>query len=262
MAITVAADGTLLVLDQINRRVQRWKDGKLVGSMPFGGDTVQDVVAGPEGRTVLLDRLADRNLQIYDPTGKLLNEVSLVGKGVPEGGGVTAVFADDNGVYVEREHGAVVRIADVNGHPDPARPELIGRPSRDGKLLLSAALADRGAGTVSLRAFDRKTSQPVWSTVVSLGAPILHVITLDSDTQGAVYLAASTGAETTTAPFHIVDEAIVVTRLTGGQQRGLLTLPPFATADETFRPITVADDGTLYVEYVGENGVEVRRYRF
>jgi hypothetical protein len=70
MAITVAADGTPWCSTVINRRVQRWKDGKLVGSMPFGGDTVQDVVA--EGRTVLLDRLADRNLQIYDPTGSSL----------------------------------------------------------------------------------------------------------------------------------------------------------------------------------------------
>ncbi len=262
MAVSVTPDGTLLVLDQINRRLQRWKDGKLVGSMPFGGDTVQDVVSGPEGRTVVLDRLGDRNLQIYDPTGKLMNEVSLVGKGVPEGGGITAVFADNDGVYVEREHGAVVRVSDVNGHPDPARPELIGRPSRDGKLLLSAALASRDAGTVSVRAFDRKTSQPVWSATVSLGAPILHVVTLDSDAHGAVYLAAVTGAETTVAPFHVVDEAIVVARLVGGQQRGLLKLPPFQTADETFRPITVADDGTLYVEYVGEEGVEVRRYRF
>ena len=262
MAVTVAPDGTLLVLDQINRRVQRWKDGKLVGSMPFGGDTVQDVVSGPEGRTVLLDRLGDRNVQIYDPGGKLMNEVALVGKGVPEGGGITAVFADEDGVYVEREHGAVVRIADVNGHPDPARPELLGRPSRDGKQLLSAALVDRAAGTVSVRAFDRKTSQPIWSATVALGAPILHNITLDSDRQGAVYLAAVTGAETTMAPFHVVDEAIAITRLVGGQQRGLMTLPPFQTADETFRPVTIADDGTIFVEYVGEQGVEVKRYRF
>ena len=70
---------------------------------------------------------------------------------------MTGVFADDKGVYVEREHTALVRIADGQGRSDPGREELPGRPTRDGRLFIAASIADRAGGLASVRAFDRAT---------------------------------------------------------------------------------------------------------
>src|SRR5206468_11932365 len=73
MALAVAG-GEVAVVDQINRRVERFKDGKLAATIPIGGDTVQDLAVAPGGRTVLLDRLVDGTVQIYGPDGKLENQ--------------------------------------------------------------------------------------------------------------------------------------------------------------------------------------------
>jgi hypothetical protein len=263
MALHAAPDGSLLVLDQVNSRVQRWKDGALVGSVPVHGDTAQDLAVLPNGAIALLDRLADRSVQIYSADGKLQNELTLEGPHVPEGGGVTALFADEGGIFVEREHGTVVRIADATGKADPARPEWVGRPSRDGVTLLSAAIADRKSGTILVRAFDRKTQAPRWSSIASMGAPLLHILTLEGDRQGRVYLAGAVGHESPAPPYELVDEQLVVVRLSpAGQQDGLLTLPPLSGPDETFRPVIVTDDGAVLVEQAGADGLEVRRYPF
>src|SRR5262245_34046261 len=58
MAIAASGTGDFVIVDQVNRRVQRYHQGKLAGSMLIGGDTVQDIALGAGGRTLLLDRLA------------------------------------------------------------------------------------------------------------------------------------------------------------------------------------------------------------
>jgi hypothetical protein len=202
-------------------------------------------------------------VQVWGADGKLANEVPLVGKGITEGGATTGVFADEQGIYVEREHGAVVRVAGADGTSDPERPELAGRPSRDGRLLLRAAIADRAAGTFVVQAFDRASGAAAWTRTLSVGAPILHLLLLDSDRRGLIYAAAATGRESTEPPYPILDETITVARLDEqGAPRGTLVLPPLPAADETFRPLCVDDDGAIYEMVPTADALEVVRYSF
>jgi len=263
MAVATGPGGQLAVVDQVNRRILRYRNGKLTGAVDLGGDTVQDLTLTRDGRLLVLDRLADANVQSYGPDGKLLDTLALTGRGVPEGGAVTGLFADDDGVYVERDHETVVRIADGSGRAEPARPEMLGRPSRDGHLLLSAAIADGNAGEILVRAVDRATGQPAWVEALRLGVPIVHIITLDSDRRGMIYLAVDVGHEAPTPPYPLVDERLVLARLgAGGIPRGQLEVPPLPAADESFRPVTVDDDGAVLVMAGGDNGLSVTRYVF
>ena len=45
MAILAGAVGEVSILDQVNRRVQRFKDGRALPPLSFGSDTVQDLIA-------------------------------------------------------------------------------------------------------------------------------------------------------------------------------------------------------------------------
>lgn len=263
MALYAGRAGELSILDQVNRRVERYKDGARTGGLAMGGDTLQDLAVGAEGRVALLDRFVDKSVQVYGADDKLQNEVGLAGPGVPEPGHVTGVFADDDGIYVEREHGSVVRIADGSGASDPARTELPGRPSRDGTLFLAAALLDRAAGTVVVRAFARATQKPAWERSLQLEAPVVQILMLDSDRQGRVYLAASIGHEDPRPPYKLIDESITAVRLgSGGVERGRLRLPPLPDVEESVRPLSIDDAGDLYVMAPRPEGLEVRRYRF
>jgi hypothetical protein len=77
------------------------------------------------------------------------------------------------------------------------------------------------------------------------------------------YLAVDVGHETGSPPFVLTDERILVARLgAGGAPRGMLEIPPLPTADESFRPITVDDDGAVYVMAAGDDGLAVTRYVF
>jgi hypothetical protein len=263
MAIGSGPDGELLILDQVNHRLERYRDGHRLPGIALGSDTAQDLAAGTAGRTVLLDRLVDRNLQVYGPDGALRNEVPLDGQQLPAAGLTTAVFADASGIYVEREHGMVVRVADADGNLDRPPEELAGRPTRDGQLLISAALLDPLRGEVTVRALQRASGQPAWTQTVRLGSPVLHLLLLDSDRQGRVYLAAATGHESPTPPYAIVDEAVVALQLgSGGIERSRLILPPLAAADETFRPLSIDDQGALLMMSSEPSGLVVTRYLF
>jgi len=264
MAIAPLADGTTAVLDQVNRRVVRWRDGKPVGTIALGGDTAQDVAAAAGGRTAVLDRLGDRVVQLYGADGQLENSIDLRAA-VGDPGTVTGLFADDDGVYVERDHRELVRVADANGRSlrgaganEGAR---LGRPSRDGKWLVTVEIADRASGQVAIRGVDRKLSAgapTAFEGAIALGGPILHIVALDSDRAGNLVVAATVGEG--------ADEALVVARVRpsapGVVAAGTLRLPPLVGADETFRPVALDDAGAVYVSYAENDGLVVRRYAF
>jgi hypothetical protein len=98
---------------------------------------------------------------------------------------------------------------------------------------------------------------------VRADAPLLHVVMLDSDRAGNVYVAAEVGRESADPPFELADVHIIAMRIgPGGAPRGQLRLPALTSADETFRPLTVDDDGVLYLMLAQDGGLQVLRYTF
>lgn len=263
MAIVGAAAGELLVVDQQNLRVQVFEDGRVVRSFDVT-DTTQDLALTRDGGAVALDRLADRSVKLYGEDGKLKNEIPIAGEKIPEPGLVTGVFTDDEGIWVEREHGSTVRIAGPDGVVDDARPELPGRPTRDGRGVLAATVTDRARGLMAVTMFERANLEHRWSRAIEFRAPLLYVVALDSDRQGRVYLAVLVGREREVEPFDIYDEGLVIVCLAAetGASVGTIETGPLGGGNETLRPVSVDDAGTVYVLRQDAEGAEVRQFRF
>ncbi len=256
MAVAVAGRDTL-VLDQENGRVQRFAGGRLVGSFP-AGKAAQDLVPLPAGGAAVLDRLGAATLTFLGDDGKTLATLPLAGGPIREGGAVTGVFADAEGVYVEREHRELVRLADASGHADRDRPTLWGRPTRDGKQLLRAAITDRAAGTLTVSVAARSNGAMDFASTVTLDGPILHLVLLDSDRRGRIYAAAAIGRP---GPAGVTDERVAVVRLErDGRVSGRIALPALPEADEVFRPVAVDDDGAIYELVSSPAGLAVVRF--
>jgi hypothetical protein len=255
MSFSATPGGGTVVLDQVNGRLVRFKpDGRPEGTVPVTQQAPQEVVVAPDGTTLVLDRLADKSLAILKDD-KLVNDLPIEGKGIPEGGGVTGVFVDGKGVYLEREHGALVLIGDTDGQPNPDRPEIPGRPSRDGKSFLAAALIDHDSGQAYVTAVDRRTAQQRFRRDLALGAPLLMIVLLDSDKRGTVYLGALLEPQGGQS-FN----RIVCLSGTDGATTGTVDLPANSGAEETFRDFAVLDDGGVLFAQRSDQGIAYARY--
>lgn len=257
-SLSVDRSGDVAVLDQVNRRVQRFRDGRFVGSLPLPTEAAQDLATAADGRVAVLDRLGDPSVTLFDAAGRPSRAVPLVGGPITEGGAVTGLFAAADGLYVEREHRELVRLTDARGEPDPSRSTLWGRPGRDGATLLRAAIADRPRGMVTVSAASRATGAMDWSRTVTLDGMVLHLVLLDSDRRGRAYLGAVVGLERSGA---VTDPHAIVVRFDrAGAPDATLRLPAPPEADELFRPMAIDDEGHVFALSPGPDGLSLVEY--
>lgn len=258
MSVTLDAFGRPVILDQVNGRlVILNEDGEAARTIPVPVRAAQDVALTPDGKALVLDRLSDKTVAIMDETGRVLGELPVEGKGIEEGGGVTGVFVDGSDVYVERENASLVKIGDTDGRPDAERPEIPGRPSRDGKLFLTAGLGDGAAGKVYVTAISRETRQHLYTREYIAGLPLFGILALDTDLAGIIYLAllgedASGGTPTPKVRLLCLTPS-------DGTPIGQVDLPANTLPEESFRDFAVLDEGGVIYAYRTEEGVEYRK---
>lgn len=256
MSFAVDGKGRTLVLDSVNGRiVRRGVDGKAEVAIPIDLRVPQDLATAPDGSMVVLDRFSNKEVAIYDESGQLMGSLPVEGENVPDPGEVTGVFVDGKDVYVEREHGTLVKIGDTGGLPAEPRSEIPGRPSRDGLSFLSAGIIEAGAGRVYVSSIERATNEHRFTRELRLRTVVRAIVLLDSDKSGTIYFAAE------------VEEA-------GGQGAILLScleplkgvivgsavLPTNTLPEESFRDLVVLDEGGVMHALRSEEGVTYRRY--
>jgi hypothetical protein len=259
--MSMAADmlGNVVVLDQVNGRLFRLDpDGKVIGTFPVTQQTPQDIAMARDGTLLVLDRLRDKTVAILDPdTGALRGELPVEGKNIPETGLVTGTFVDGTSVYVEREHGALVRIGDTSGTADPERPELPGRPTRDGRSYVLASITDRNTGRLLVNAVDRQTGQHRYTREYRFGFPVMSITLLDSDLSGTLYLGVAGELEPPGQP----GIRVFCLEPREGKVLGQTDLPLNTLPEETFRDFAVLDEGGLLYRHITDSGVTLLRAR-
>jgi hypothetical protein len=249
MSLSVDAADRVHILDQVNERIAIFDHG-VWKTIPIGSDTVQDLVVDPRGGYALLDRLKARHVRFLDSSGGERGDVQLEGPGVPDGGLVTALFAQKDGFWVEVEHQKLVRVALADGSPDSVRPTLEGRRSFNGGPLLRAARDPQGYAVVSASTFFAR---------VPFSAPVLELVGLESDGT-TTYVAAHVGREQATEPFGLYDEKLFVVALdASGLEVGRFELPPNTGPAETLKTFTLSPKGEVHYLHVGQNGASIRR---
>ncbi|HSP77686.1 MAG TPA: hypothetical protein VLQ93_04115 [Myxococcaceae bacterium] len=262
MSLAVDALGNIVMLDQVNGRLVRLDaDGKAVGSFSTTQQAPQDVVVAGDGKLLVMDRLVDRTVAIMDPdTGRLLGELPVVGENIDDPGLVTGTFEYEGSVYVERDHGALVRIGDTTGQADTERPELPGRISRDGRFLLLTGLIERETGRIYLNVIDRQTSQHRYTREFNLQFPLWRIALLDTDLTGIIHL----GVIGEVNPHGVTPAEQLGLRLyciepLEGRVLGQTELPISHLPEESFRDYQVQDEGGIVYQLRTEQGVSLRR---
>jgi hypothetical protein len=259
MSLALDPAGNAVVLDQVNGRLIRFgPDGAVQGSFPLSLQAAQELTFAADGSAAVLDRLVDKAVALFDPAGKLKGELPVEGKGISEGGAITGLFLDGTGVYVEREHAVLVRIGDTSGQPDLERPELPGRPTRDGLSFISAGMTDPATGRVYVNSIAREGLRHRFTRELRLGVPLVSVLLLDTDRAGVIYLALLAERPTAQQPA----PTVLLTCLSplDGHPLGKVELPANRSAEETFRELTVFDQGGVLYAQRDDTGLTLQRY--
>jgi hypothetical protein len=252
----VDSKGRIVVLDQVNNRLVRFgPDGKPLAEVPIELRTAQDVVVAADGTMAVLERFHEKSVTLYDDSGKMIGSLPLAGEGIDKPGHVTGVIVDGKDVYAEREHGPLVKLGDTSGRPAEPREELPGRPSRDGKLLLSAGIIQAQAGRAFVSAMDRAAREHRFTRELRMEARILAILLLDSDLAGTIYFATQVqqgGGE----------DVVILTCLepANGQPIGQAVMPANTMPEETFRDLAVLDEGGVVYALRTEAGTTYTRY--
>lgn len=257
MSLAVAPGGEVVVLDQVNERLLKLdKNGKMLSSTPLPVRGAQDVAVAKDGTALVLDRSLDKSVALVGPDGKVTGTLAVEGGGIPEGGAVTGVFSDGKDVYVEREHADQVKIGTTSGQAAATRDEVPGRLSKDGTVYLTAGISQPGAPGVYLMAIEAQSRQPRFSQQYQLAAPVLALTLLDTDRSGIIYLAAllepAEGAQAMMS--------LMCLDPLDGRPLGVTQIPASSDADETFRELTVGEEGGVLYLYRSEQGAELQRY--
>ncbi len=255
-SFAVAPDRSLVVLDQVNSRLVRiGPDGQVRSTTPLSQQVPQDLAVGRDGSAAILDRLKDRSVTLLRPDGSVAGELPIVGANLSEAGAATGVFVDGDSVYVEKEHSALVRVGDTSGKPDPDQPTVPGRPSRDGTLYLNAGTIDPPAGRLYVNAIARPSLEHRYTRELRLGAPLLSLVLLDTDLRGNIYLGALLEPK---EGQPLVAHVICMSEQTGAPW-GTADVPANGGPEETFRELTVLDEGGLIYVARDEVGISYQR---
>ncbi len=253
--------GRAFVLDQVNLRIQVYKDGKRLRSIPLPADTFEDIALMPDGSIAVLDRFSRKTVRVMDAQGQLLSEVNLEGPSVSEGGAVTGLFARDDGLWVEVAHGRLVRITDASGQADAQRPWEAGRFMASSSKVLSAALDGRYAAKLITRPAVAGKAVGQRLARVEFDQRLAHLTALESDAAGNVYLGALTVRRRQSAPYDVLEQrSQVVIVSAAGQELRRVALPAPVTALEFLRSVRVSPNGTIWHLAYDAQGATLRRY--
>ncbi|MFO0570693.1 MAG: hypothetical protein U0263_33970 [Polyangiaceae bacterium] len=256
MSFAADSQGRVTVLDGVNSRlVRRAADGSVEGTTRLDVGHPEDLAVGRDGSSAVLDRFSDKAVAVYDESGHLRGKLPIAGEGIDDIGSVTGVFVDGRDVYVEREHGPLVKIGTTDGAPAEPRSEIPGRPSRDGQSFLKAGIIEPAAGRTYVTSTNRETKEHRFTRELRTEGPVRTLQLLDTDLAGVIYFAAEVTASESSEKIELycLDPAT-------GAPVGRATLPVNTMPEESFRDLVVLDQGGVIQALRTEKGVSYSRY--
>ncbi|MEZ4452116.1 MAG: hypothetical protein R3B09_21810 [Nannocystaceae bacterium] len=260
MSFIVDGEGSALVLDQVNARIQIFgPDGPVVRPLPR--ETFEDVAARGDGGVVLLDRLGDGVLLAMDADGRDQGATALAGDGVDDPGAVTGLFQRSDGAWVEVGHRGLVQILDADGRAPETRRKIDGRVVGEGALE-AVALAARSGPTSAEIALHPPSGGPATATrELSFDLPIWQITALEGTADGRVVLGVDLVLEDDAPPHDLLEhrETAVIVGADGGEL-DRIDLETSEAPEESLRRLRVGADGSLYHLAFADDGATLWRY--
>jgi hypothetical protein len=267
MSFTLGKDGEIYILDQINSRIQVFKDGKRIRTIPIDDKDpldFKDIDLISENKIALLKRFyvtgrEKTALYIIEANGKILNTISLEGNLIPDSGSVTEILiikeGKFSGIWVQLD-GRMVRVASLEG----IATERISVP---GKLSLNARriFNMKKIGEITAVVYrSKEDSLAHWDPecIVYFNMAIVSLLGVWDDQKGRIFLGAFLEDENAKGKRNYANEVVVLSPEL--REMGRIRLLVQKAPHEVWRSIRVSSEGKIYQMAVDDRGVFIVRY--
>jgi len=241
MSFVVNCAGEIYILDQVNSRIQVFKDGQRIKTISIPGEAFIDIEWMPSRRVALLDNLVKKSLYVLNEDGSVYETIPLTGSNMPDPAEIIGMGCHADGVwaglclYLSHD---IVRIADLEGNPQPFLASLPRKLSNDGKRLMKAELSGERTAIIHISQEDFN----IWHNFqVNFDMPFGYIYGVWDNSQGTIYLEAYLLDEKTPT------EANVAVKLSPhGKELGWIKMFVSPMPHEIYHPVWVMPDGTIY----------------
>lgn len=257
MSFTVNTEGEIYVLDQVNSRIQVFKDGERLKTISIPDQVFMDIEWMPTRRIALLDNLIKKSVYILNEDGSVYEIISLTGAGVPDPAEITGIYCHSDkkwaGLWLELNDRSL-RITDLGGNPQPLRTSLPGKLSVSGRRLMKVKIAGQRLAIIQVSQEDLRT----WRRFrITFAMPFGYIHGIWDDDQGQIYLAVYLFDEETPA------EANIAVKLSPrGKELGRIKMFISPMPHEIYHAVRVMPEGEIYQMAMEEGAVVIRRYVF
>ncbi len=243
--------GEIVLLDQVNLRVQVFLGGALKKVIPIPSGTIQDLALLANGNILLLDRLKNAELIEIDREGSVLGTTSVVGDGIASGAEISALFSNEKGIWADIGKQSIL-LLEPSGVAPQTREIQPGYPANDHVYKV------QGTGrTLSIISTPSHQATGQQHTLVEYPSPVTGITTLRVDKLGNVFLATrhllDDGKTTSETSWMVVLDADL-------HEVRRLSLSPNDTARETFRELEIGPNGEIFQLHITQDAALVERY--
>ncbi len=253
MSFAVSAAGDIYVLDQVNSRVQVFKDGRRVKTIPVPGAVFSDLELLPGGLVALLDNVVDRVIVIVEESGRVAGKISLGQEEIAEPAAITAIYARSDGQWpglLARADNRSILLAGLDGRPLTRLINFPGLLNWSGRRLLRVEME----GEKQARVLRSDESFQNWKRYeATFRLPLGRIYGVWEDKFENIYLAANIFDDKKEASEVIIFEP-------GGRELARIQLFVSGAPHEINNPVRVTAEGAIYQLAIDGQEVVIIKY--
>ena len=248
--------GKIYILDQLNDRIQLFKDNTFIKTIPTPNSYyLSDLALTPDGNLVVLEKQQGKIYYLKN-NGEVTREVEIAGDFIESGGDVEGIYSREDGIWLSvfgnEEYDYQVHITDAAGQPLSKRKKVDGILSPDGNTLLKAIIGFHGNSIkVTASSINGKKK---WTKTVSCGHECLYV-DLAMDKNGNTYVALNMirGEKQGQQKMVILDPT--------GKETRKIVLRMQSGSTYPFKCIRVTPSAEIYQFEITEETATIRKYK-
>ena len=256
MSFALSKDGEIYILDQINYRIQVFKDKKRIRTIPVPTKTAfLDIELLPGNKIAILDNLIKKAIYILSSEGEVISVIPLEGRLIHYANEVIEIYCIEEGKFSgiwANMSDRSVKIGSLDGTSITERISIPGKLSKNGKRVIRAEIIGESTAVIH-RSKEENLSQWEPEITVYFNMHVHYIMGPWTDINGNIYIF---GAGEDKGKF--INKVVILNP--EGKEIGRINLFVQKAPHEIFHPVKVSPEGQIYQMAVMDKIVSVKRY--